>query len=865
MDRKILLALLLAIGGMSFSAGVIISDDASEPDPVLLNHYVNATIENGIATVSVSQEFRNVGQRDMAGEYIFPLPKEGVSAYGLSVDGKEYDAKVKDADEAAEEYRIMVAERNDTTLLRLLNRDTLSSGIFLPKGRTVRISVEYKQAIERSAGVSSFSYPLHPDRYTIEPIDPVNITVDINDPGGISFVYSPTHEIETRKLSENETVAGYYESNAIPNKDFLLFFGTIQNENDMKMLTHRERGGDGYFLLFLYPTLNPDRSIPKDVVFVIDTSGSMSGSKIENAKSALKDNLNKLGEEDRFTVISFSDKVGFFSERMENRSRLNDAIRYVDALHAGGSTDLYTPQLRAADMLANGSGRVGIIVFLSDGLDTTGHSSESILSALKGKRRGESWRIYPFGLGSDVDFSLISSESNEFGDGIPVFVESESDLEKALTGFYDRISVPALENASLDLGSFAYEVFPARLDNLYAENTVIVAGRYNRTGNATIGLKGSIGGEMMGWKYMVSLPEEADNPFVERAWAIRKIGHLMDEVNIEGETDALKEEIAGLGNRYALATPYTSLLVKAQKEYEEAKKSGIAATSLIGSGYDIIFDDIEAHGDSSYAILSILDKEGNAVGKLKVKVGGSEAWTAPDGNVYDIGVSMVAPGYTFGAKWGEVTVVDYLRHINTSGILSQGESFYGSEYRAASAFEAGSLGAIKAFTLLGTKEAGDKTFITNGTVWVDTACSGNESLEVVRFASPAYFSLLDDERLAGYLTVGDDMVVCLDDEYALGISSTEGMNESDDSWALDLVKNPEGGGAPKSPATIRILEEPADSSRTASGQGAAEAGAQGALPGGGAAPEDSGAGSEGGDKGLLDAILDFFRGLFNFQ
>jgi hypothetical protein len=569
----------------------------------------------------------------------------------------------------------------------------------------------------------------------------------------------------------------------------------------------------------------------------------MSGDKLEQAKKALKDNLQKLGSNDRFNIIAFSDSVKKFSNSMEDSSRVSDAINYVNSLSADGSTDLYNSQVAAVDMPGSRDGSTKIIVFLTDGIDTTGHSKDSIIEDLKEKMKGKNWRIYPFGIGKDVDFNLISSEANEFGDGIPVYVETDSDLEKVLTGFYDRISQPALNNASLDLSQFAYDVYPTKLDNLYAENTVIVAGRYNKTGNATIYLGGDVGGERRSWAYLVELPEKSDNSFVERAWAVRKIGHLMDQINLEGETDSLKEQVAGLGNRYALATPYTSLLVKAQKDFEEAKEKGLVGLSLTDAGYDIRLDDLEAHGDTTAAILSIYDSGGNLIDKVRIDPGTSISWTAPDGKVYDIYVSKVAPGYTFGAKWTEVSILDYQSKTNTTAILNQGESLSGASYTAASDFESGSLEYIKAFELLGTKEADDKTFVTNGTNWVDTACTGNESTDKIRFGSAGYFELLKNEKFTTYLSVSENMRICLSGDYALEIYNSNSTEESNYEVVLNKTKARIWDGNEKKGSIAK--NQTTNSSANFERQ-----------------DEES---TEQAKKELIEAILEVFRGIFNFQ
>lgn len=850
-NRKALLFVIVLLAGMGSAAGVILSENTSIPDPVLLNHYVNVSIENGAAVVSQIQEFRNIAGHDMTGEFIFPLPEGGISDYSIEVSGKTYEAKIKNATEAANEYRTLVMERKDASLLKLVNSNTLSSAVFLPANRTVSVSMHYRHLVQKKAGMYVFSYPLHPERYTVRPIDPINITVFIRADGNLSIVYSPTHPITYKKNSPNEAVANYYESNVVPNKDFLLFFGTVESENDIKLLTHRKNGEEGYFLLFLYPALQSDQSIPQDIVFVIDRSGSMSGEKLSTAKKALKEVLGKLGKNDRFNIISFSDEVEEFSSTLEDPSKANDAANYVDSLYAAGGTNLLDPQIMAADLLGENDGRTKTVVFLTDGVDTTSHPTDFIMKQLKEKRISKNWRIYPFGIGRDLSFDLLSGESNEFGDGIPVYVETGSDLERAMTGFYQRISVPALLNPMLNLSAFAYDVYPKKLDNLYAENGIMIAGMYNNSGKVSVQLNGLIGKEQRTWSYLLDLPGQNDNPFVERVWASRKIGYLMDQINLEGESETLKKQVAFLGNRYALATPYTSLLVAAQEKYQEEKASGRVSGSLAFSGYDISFDDIEAHGDGSYAILAIHDASGNSIGRIKVKEGESYLWTAPDGHVYDVTVGNLAPGYTFGSKWVDVSMTDVQDMTSAGGILNQGEALSGAEYTGASAFKSGNVNSMESFRILGAKEVGDKTFIRIGSVWTDTSCAGNESVEKVEWGSGRYEELMKDDDVSGYLPAGEDTIICFSQEnHALQIFTGNSSNSSNYQATVSAI------GAQN--YSIPISRDPSEGILTSNSSSTPEPSDVQVKQ-----PLDDAATTTPTSKGIIETILDFFASIFN--
>ena len=600
------LAVLLLISFVR-SDGVIIPHHHEDPYPLILNHYVTVTINDTYARTRVEQEFRNDGYRDLEGTYMFPVPGGGIRDVKLIVDGKTLEGRLLGSEEAKRTYQQYVIERKDASLLEYVGRDAFSSSLVLPRGKTVKVVITYEQIIQSSGGLYSYMYPLSPERYSTKPIDPVNITVNINAPGNIGFIYSPTHNITVQRGERGNAIATYYEEKVIPNKDFQLYYGVSDREYDIQLLTQKS-GDSGYFLLFIYPSLVNQSSIPKDVVFVIDTSGSMEGTKIDQAKEALKYGLDKLKSEDRFNIISFSSTTNRYSDTLKEAGSVSDAKGFVDSISAEGSTDLQTPLTESIAWFQNDN-RVHIVVLLTDGRDTTGHSNAAIIKTLKnaaeyGTKRD--FKLFAFGVGDDVDFELLDKLSNEFGDGIPTYIKSEAELEMTLKSFYDRIATPLLSNVRLNItthfdparcgvaggpdvceiiGLYPYGILPRKIPDIFLGTQLVIAGRYSGYGDAIVSLKGYINGTEKEITYNINFPRISTNNFVERTWALRKVGYLLDQIALEGETEELKQQVKEIATKYGIPTPYTSYLVISSEGNEIRRDLGIGILPTAGGAF----------------------------------------------------------------------------------------------------------------------------------------------------------------------------------------------------------------------------------------------------------------------------------------
>ena len=334
------------------------------------------------------------------------------------------------------------------------------------------------------------------------------------------------------------------------------------------LLTQRESPGDrGYFLLLLSPS-DADESIaaPRDLVLVVDTSSSMDSEKLRQAKRAVNQTLGTLGPDDRFALISFATTPISFRDEFSavTKDDLNAAHDWVESLEAAGGTDIAAALEAALGFRMGGrSDRALQVLLLTDGLPTVGLKETSeILEILNGRdRRGI--RIYTFGVGDDVDAHLLDQLAEKTS-ACSAYVRPNEDLEARVSALSKKIGRPVRTDLRLTIsgGPRFVEMYPPRLPDLFQGEQLQIAGRFEGHGPAKIVLKGRSGDNSFSESFQIELPEVAtDRDFVAPIWARRKVGYLLDQIRLHGESVEVKKELLKLAHDYSIATPYTSLLV----------------------------------------------------------------------------------------------------------------------------------------------------------------------------------------------------------------------------------------------------------------------------------------------------------------
>ena len=563
--------------------GMIIPDPTPEEIgyPQIKYHFVNVDIQNQYAITQVDQEFYNPYNETLVGTYIFPVPEGAVlSNFTLNIDEKEEKPQIMAANEAKELFQQTVIEMDDASLLQYLDNNIFSLEVTIPPKSSKQITLEYEEILTMNGGMYRYTYTLSAEYYTSSNIDNVSITIHITSDDNIDTIYSSTHPITTERIDSKEIFVYYNVKNARPDKDFELFYSVTEKDFGASLLTY-DSGDENFFMLFLNSNAEiPEEYIPKDIIFVIDKSGSMSGEKISQARDALIYILQKLGNDDRFNIIDFDNGIYTFSENLEsvNSKTIEEALDYVNNIDSGGSTNINDALLTAIETIGNTTNTETprIVFFLTDGLPTAGVTDEeSITQNVKDANIvGEvDASIFVFGVGYDVNTHLLDKISNE-NHGGRVYVDPDESIETALTELYNKIQNPLLIDISIEFdGMEVYETFPKDIPNLYEGSEIVLLGKYDSAhtrGNGPeevrVDINGSKGEERVELVFDLKIDSDSRNNFIPRIWATRKIGVLMDQIKLEGETEELKEEIKALGLKYGIVTPYTSLLITEQEE-----------------------------------------------------------------------------------------------------------------------------------------------------------------------------------------------------------------------------------------------------------------------------------------------------------
>jgi len=680
--KRLFLFLILVAAGLFFlplparADGVIIIDPPPPQGPAYLTvvyHHVEVTIEDQVATTRIDQLFRNDNRFAVEGTYIFPLPEEAsIERFVMYVDGKPLEGRVLSREEARSIYESIVRKHRDPALLEYIGHNTFQASIFpIAPGEEKRVQIEYRQVLPLEQGLVEYVYPLSTERFSPQPLQDVAITVHLTSREPLKAVYSPSHDVSVDRPDDYRATVGYEARDVLPDRDFVLYYTVSPKDIGLNLLTYHPRGEDGFFLLLVAPPVEEETQevVAKDVIFVLDTSGSMSGEKMEQARAALLFVLDHLNPEDRFAIVDFDSSVSTYAPELRPASQRAEARRYVQALSAGGSTDLDGALQRAFDLADVSSGRPQIILFLTDGLPTVGETDPARILARVRERSHENVRLFTFGVGYDVNSALLDALAGE-NHGASAYILPGENLEERVSAFYGKINRPVLAGARIDFGEVAvYDLYPSPLPDLFLGSQTVLAGRYRQGGSTTITLRGTAGGQERTYRYEdLTFPAESTrNDFLPRLWASRKIGYLLNEIRLHGENREVVDEIVELSLRYGIITPYTSFLVD---------ETGRVLTE-------------EGQAESRLALATALPQQAPAVGK-----GGVD---------YSLEVQRLQTGYTGMEQAG-------LRQVADKAFLRVNGVWTDTTYRQGTPTTPVTFGSESYFALVGAHPEWGKYF-----------------------------------------------------------------------------------------------------------------------------------------------------------
>jgi Ca-activated chloride channel family protein len=717
-----LLALLLCLPVFDVAAqGIVLDRILVEPSPPrptvrrrlrirLKEHRIQIRIQDQVARTDVIHVFHNPNPWPMEGIYLFPLPKDAaLSEFSMRMGDKQIPGEILDANRAREIYRSIVHRRRDPGLLEFAGRGLIRARLFpIPARGDTKITLAFGQVLTPDGGMLELRYPMRSDKFAPGAVR-ISGEVEIRSAVGVANVFSPSHGMDVVRKSKDHVIASFEEGRSAADRDFRLLYGLGRKAFGLSLTTHKPRADDGYFLMLLAPNteVDPSAALKKDIVFVLDTSGSMGdrgGTKMKQAKAALTYALGRLDRGDRFNIVAFATEARPFRERIVDASEENvaAALDYVQGLQATGGTAIHDALVEALG-LERATGRVPIVIFLTDGQPTIGPTDvKTILNAASRSNRAGA-RLFVFGVGDDVNATLLTELADQ-NRGTGNFVSERENIEIKVSSLYDKVASPVLTDVSIRLEDVGeYDVYPRDPGDLFKGQQLVVVGRYRKQGPRAVTLRGRVGEKEVSFVYEATFGGGRDRDYLPRLWAVRKVGFLLSEIRRNGERGELVSEIRRLGTRYGIVTPYTSFLVLEESEMLRrrlrdlpAEPGGAPAPTARALRSEIraleeAMDEAEAAGDAL--------RRSKAVGR----------------------------GAVAGAR--------------------QAESY---KYAESGPEHAGK----------GVKTAGGKTFRYTEGVWVDidldALLRGNPGAKVVRvkYLSEAYDALLTDDTLARYLSVG---------------------------------------------------------------------------------------------------------------
>ncbi len=683
------------------------------PDRVLpmetKRHQADIEVQGPVATVTVESVFHNPNTVRMEGTYFFPLPAQGsVDRFSLWMNGEEVQGELLDADKARKVYEDIVRRIKDPGLLEYAGRGMVKLRVFpiAPNG-DVRVRLRYRHVVPREGELYALAYPLgsaRPDGDTA--VEQASVRVRVRGQGPVGTVYSPTHKVDVTRPDARTAVAGWEARQVRPEREFLLYWAEDTGDLALRALTYAPPGEDGYALFLIAPQVDADEreAAAKDVVFVIDRSGSMqTDDKIDQARRALVYCLGRLRAQDRFNVVTFATGLDRFREGLvpatqENVAAAQDFARDVAA---SGGTAINEALAGALSMLGD-SDHLPMVLFLTDGLPTVGETDPDAIVKNVASANDARARLFVFGVGYRVNAPFLDRLA-ETGRGARTYVKPEEDIEHKVSVLYNKVASPVLTDLDLACeGVRLREMYPHPLPDLFRGGQLTVLARFAGSGMHAVRLTGTAAGAQATYTEEVAF-EGGSAEFLAPLWAARKVGYLLDEIRLHGENEELVSEVRRLGERYGIVTPYTSFLVveedapaQARRELEEAQMTARRDWHR-GAG---------------------VGAQAQARSRLGADLKQAESLAAP----------ATAPAGEAGMAMDSLARAERARGVSRRQV----------------------------------KRVGAKTFVLRDGVWTDTDYDPDAGLPVerVEFLGDAYFRLVQEHpRLAAVFALGDKVVV----------------------------------------------------------------------------------------------------------
>ncbi|HEV8605269.1 MAG TPA: VIT domain-containing protein [Tepidisphaeraceae bacterium] len=559
--------------------------------PVPLKHTnVAVSIAGYIATVDVTQQYENPYSGKIEAVYVFPLPDNAaVSEFVMTIGERRIRGIIREREEAERIYKEARSQGYVATLLTQERPNIFTQKVAnIEPGKKIDVNLRYFHTLGYNDGAFEFVFPMvigprfNPagsgegvgavsrdgrgssgQKTEIQYLRPnersghdISLSVAMDAGVPIEKVECASHAIERTPGGEGRMQVKLAAGERIPNKDFVLRYQVAGKTPKSAFFASRDARG-GYFTLMILPPreLADAPRQPLEMVFTLDTSGSMDGRPIEQSKAAMRYALTHMNSADSFQIINFSDHPTKFAREPVAATPRNvqAALEHLARMQAEGGTML-VDGLRASLLFPPDSNRLRLVAFLTDGF--IGNEDEALreLHNCLGPAR-----VFSFGVGSSPNRFLMN-EMARMGRGAAAYVGLNENPEQVMAQFFERVSHPAMTDVRVDWGTLdVREVYPSRVPDLFVGRPVILTGRFNGSADSTITIRGKAAGE----EKVVSVPVRIDaaptSPALPVLWARTKIADLMGRAVWE-ENRELPQQVKTLAMEYGVVSPYTAFL-----------------------------------------------------------------------------------------------------------------------------------------------------------------------------------------------------------------------------------------------------------------------------------------------------------------
>jgi Ca-activated chloride channel homolog len=555
---------------------------------------VRIRVTGPIARVAVTQEFLNPTAEWLEGVYVFPLPEgAAVDAMRLKVGERVIEGQIREREEARQRYQQARESGKKASLLEQERPNIFTMSVAnLGPGETAVVDIEYQEVVRYDQGEFRLRFPMVvgpryipgsdpvagapgtgwgtdttavPDAQRITPpvrhpaegaVSPVRLTVELDAGFPLKRLVSAYHPIVTTPVSKTGHSIALTDAAVPADRDFELVWAPDPGKQPAAAVFTEWHGGQPYALVMLMPPAPTDgvgSRLPREVIFIIDTSGSMAGASIQQARLALDEALAALAPGDRFNVIQFNSRTErlFPAPVPAGRAEVERARRWVQGLQANGGTEML-PALRAA--LEGDAEAAGVrqVVFVTDGLV----GNENQLFAYLSQSLARS-RLFTVGIGAAPNGHFMTKAA-QFGRGTYTYIGSPGEVGEKMGALFRKLEHPVLGDVAVDWGSETVETWPARVPDLYLGEPVVLLARLGATPGSELTVSGRRDTEP--WEARLRVEAGPDETGIHKLWARKKIAGLMDRLREGADRGEVRSAVVAVALQHHLVSAYTSLV-----------------------------------------------------------------------------------------------------------------------------------------------------------------------------------------------------------------------------------------------------------------------------------------------------------------